>query len=90
MEGLLPLSSLSSLSAVAFFLGERRLGEQRRPSPATSTHQVCPPLLFRSRCAKRSTPNPNISNLYSDLPTLQADLVFWFRGIDLAARGAIC
>jgi len=25
------------------------------PSPATSSHQVCPPLLFPSCCAKRST-----------------------------------
>ena len=41
----------------------RRLGERRRhspsPLPATSIHQVCPPLLFPSGCAGRSTPNPN-------------------------------
>jgi len=40
-------------------------------SPAASTHQVCPPLLFPSCRAKRSTPNPNLSYLYSDLTQLQ-------------------
>ena len=44
----------------------RLLGERRRPSPPTST-QVCPPFLFPSCCAKRSTPDPNWSYLYSDL-----------------------
>jgi hypothetical protein len=37
------------------------------PLPATSAHQVCPPLLAPSSCAKRSIPIPNVSYLYSDL-----------------------
>ena len=43
------------------------------PLPATSTRQVCPPLLFPSCCVKRSTPNliRSISYLYSDLTQLQ-------------------
>lgn len=37
------------------------------PSPATSTHQVCPPLTFPFCCIKPSTPSPNVSYFSSDL-----------------------
>jgi len=41
------------------------------PSTATSDHQVRPPPLFSSRCAKLSGPNPRVTYSYSDLTQLQ-------------------
>ena len=57
----------------------RRLGERRRPSPATSTHQAG---LFPFLCAKSGTADPNVSYLYSDLTQLRAYMCILPANID--------
>nr|CAB3504389.1 unnamed protein product [Digitaria exilis] len=68
--GPLPLLSFSFLTPLLFHLsssgGAIRHTSSPGPLPATSTHKVCPNLLFTSCCAKRSSPNPS-ADLYNPL-----------------------
>ena len=72
---LLPLFSLCR----GLLSCRRRLGERRRPSPATSTHQAG---LFPFLCAKSGTADPNVSYLYSDLTQLRAYMCILPANID--------
>ena len=77
MEGLLPLSSLSSLSAVAFFLGDDGWA-----SDVALRRRRAPTRPFPFRGAKSGTTDPNVSHLYSDLTQLRAYMCILPANID--------